>query len=169
MNLQQRKILARTVYFMCGLLIIAFLVILFSDSVVNNSSVDKNSSEQQFYFQRVSVGETALFRVNNDIVWVTRLSSIQKDSLKKLNRITVQHKTEGGAQCVILQEYCAINAATKEQGIQLRYTKAPPSQLPAKNIWVGGFVNPSTGAVYDLLGRAYLFQGDVDSLNIMAL
>jgi len=154
---------------MCALLVVAFFVVLFSDSFIKNDSAKLNANLKGSYYDSVGIGETVLLRVNRELVWVTRLNLQQKDSLKNLNATTIQHQTEGVLRCTISQEYCAIDASTKEQGIQLRYTKEPPSQLPAKNIWVGGFVNPSTGAVYDLLGRAYLFQGDVEVLRLMEL
>jgi len=54
---------------------------------------------------------------------------------------------------------CVVAAQTDRSGIEIRYTRERPPQLHHSVPWLGGFVNPTTGAVFDLLGRPYT-QGE---------
>jgi hypothetical protein len=43
-------------------------------------------------------------------------------------------------------------------GVLFSHTERAPPQLPRSVKWYGGFVDPSTGSVFDQLGRAYLMN-----------
>ena len=123
-------------------------------------SLDERASAQQF--EGLLVGESQLRRVNKQIVWVTYLSDIQKNNLASLTDAQVQLNNA----CDDAHQYCILLAETDRSGIQLQYTNTSPPQLPIELPWYGGFVNPANGAVYDLLGRAYVFQGTVEPLVV---
>ena len=45
-------------------------------------------------------------------------------------------------------------------GLDLSYTLKAPPQIPEEVPWEGGFVDPSSGSVFDLLGRSYSVTND---------
>jgi len=51
--------------------------------------------------------------------------------------------------------YCVLAATTNRDGVYLQYTLKEPPQLLVDTPWFGGFVDPDSGAIYDLIGRAY--------------
>lgn len=154
-----RKNLTRIVILLCAVVLFSFASILLNGTIFFVSpSVEKKSVHSSF--DDLIIGETKLRRVGKRVVWVTLLSAMQKSNMQQLTAGLVDHN-EG---CDLSQVYCVLLADTKQSGISLRYTAAAPPQLPNTVPWFGGFVNPTNGAVYDLLGRAYLYQGKVDVL-----
>ncbi len=102
-------------------------------------------------FDDVVIGQTAPRRVGSDKVWVTRLSSAQRNQINSINDFVIAPQ----AGCSLGAEVCVLGAATERSGIDVIYIAETPAQLPDSVPWFGGFVDPTTGAVFDRLGRAY--------------
>ena len=96
-------------------------------------------------------GETQLISYQGNRVWMTRVSNLQKQQLTMLSSLV--HQDTG---CDVSQETCFVQSETDRQGILLLYLKEKPDVLSKNQEWFGGFLNPATNAVYDLLGRGYL-------------
>lgn len=158
-----RKYLGRVVVLMCAVLVLSFITILLQGTLLQTAPdlSKQRESEQSDY--GLQLGQTAMRRLNGELVWISYLSTEQLADLDELT----SHVTDS-VGCDRTQNYCLLAAATERTGVQLQYTKKPPAQLPSDVPWVGGFVNPANSIVYDLLGRAYRFQGKVDSLVVLA-
>jgi hypothetical protein len=143
----RKVILTRLVVLLFIALAGAFIVVLFSSLV----SAPTASSDPQsiLRFADIQKGATGKRRIDGIPVWVSHLSSKQIDDLTRIKADVVD---DGGCQ---RKQYCIIDARTKQQGIDLSFTAQRPPQVPDTTAWLGGFVNPLNGAVYDLLGRAY--------------
>ncbi len=106
-------------------------------------------------FDDVELGETAMRRLLGQRVWATRLTPLLRRQLKELES-SIDSSSQG---CLAEQVLCVVAAQTDRSGIEIRYTRERPPQLHHSVPWLGGFVNPTTGAVFDLLGRPYT-QGE---------
>ena len=159
-----RKNLTKIVILMCAVLLMSFASILLNGTIffVSDSSNQTTTDE---YLDDLVTGQPELRRLNKKVTWVTRLSEIQKSNLARLTASQV----EFGAGCESIQEYCVLVAEIGLSGFNLRFTADSPPQLPSGLPWFGGFVNPINGSVYDLLGRAYLYQGRVDEIVSLEL
>ena len=102
-------------------------------------------------FDDVVISQTALRRDNGERVWVTRLSDRQRQQAKQLELLV----KDSGAGCNPQVIICVIRASTSRSGIELAFAESFPAQLNGGILWFGGFVDPTTGAVFDRLGRAY--------------
>lgn len=102
-------------------------------------------------FDDVEVGQTAPRRLGSQRVWVTRLSTQQRQEAKAVEPWLVNPE-EG---CAVTATLCVLPAGSNRAGIDIVYTLAPPKFLAPDIKWFGGFVDPTTGAIYDRLGRAY--------------
>lgn len=142
----QRSLLVKIVAALFSALFIAFLMVLFTSL---NSGSENNAGEQQNEFSDLAAGETGKRRYQRHSVWVTHLSESQKLVLAE----PATHLVDNGG-CTVSQ-YCLLKAATERDGIEISYSFMRPPQVPSDVPWQGGFVNPLSGAVYDLLGRAY--------------
>lgn len=112
----------------------------------NTKQVDNDNN----FFAGVPLGSTKLIRKSKQRFWISHLSKHQFKQLKNLSPWVEQ---EGF--CSNGSNYCAINADTESMGVILRFTQQKPPQLNTQTPWFGGFVNPVTSDVYDLLGRKY--------------
>lgn len=153
-----RKLLGRLVGAMSAMLAAAFLWVLFSGVFVAGSSVAHNND-----FSNILPGQTVMRRVNRQRVWVTLISDTQRRKLAQFNEGAVVR----GQGCDLTAAVCVISAATARAGIELRFVSEVPTSLAENLPWVGGFVNPNTGAVYDLIGRAYAFQAEARPLSVV--
>jgi hypothetical protein len=102
-------------------------------------------------FDNVVIGQTALRRLGSERVWVTRLSQSHVRQAADLNSLVVNPE----AGCKRSQVLCVISAKASRSGIDIVYLNDVPAQLPSGIDWHGGFVDPSSGGVFDFLGRAY--------------
>jgi len=125
------------------ILVLAFAVVLFTGIFE-----PKRGAPAQQPFSDVPIGATELRRYHGQRVWVTHLT----DSLA-FSRLDGFVDTAGS--CDRSQEFCVLLASTARQGVEFVFSHIAPAQLPADVPWMGGFINPSTGAVFDLLGRPY--------------
>lgn len=146
MAMSKRALLWQAIKFMFVLLAFAFMFVLFRSlggPSINSGSVDT--------YDDVVIGQTALRRNQNQRVWVTRLSDLQRQQLKQLDSLVKQ----ADAGCHVQTIVCVINASTQRSGIELAFSERAPAQLNGQVLWFGGYVDPTSGAVFDRLGRAY--------------
>lgn len=142
----QKETLKNVIKFMLLILIMGFLYVLISSTGGPRKQIDVDME-----FADIAMGQTAVRRVAGKKVWVTRLSSMQKNQIHSLN----SHMLDADAGCPLAVNVCVLLAATERSGIDIVFTADEPAQLPATVPWFGGFVDPTSGEVFDLMGRAY--------------
>ncbi len=145
--MDKRRVLWGTIRAMLLALVLGFLFILFRS--LSGPSI--TSSSAQSAFDNVVVGQTALRRSGRQRFWVTRISDSQRTQAKALSDWLV----DANAGCAVEQVLCVVHAESLRSGIDLVYSVKAPIQLPKEALWFGGFVDPSTGGVFDFMGRAY--------------
>lgn len=143
-----KSLLLRLIKVMFGLLIVAFAYILIVGIGGSNVPSSKDSGER---FASVAEGQSRLLRLQGKRVWLTRINDTQRAQLGLLG----EELSNPDSGCKILSKLCAVYSETAQSGINLSFSKSPPPQLPSTFAWFGGFVDPTTGATFDLLGRAY--------------
>lgn len=149
-SLNRRQWLSLAVRSMLIVLVLAFMFVFFrgiGGSTVSAPGADKENS----VVASLLLGQTGLRRFAGQRIWITRLSEAQRT---EANTVTPYLFSVIGG-CAIVKEFCSFSAATGQSGIELSFTELAPAQLPSQIPWFGGFVNPTNGAVYDRLGRAY--------------
>jgi len=142
----QTESLIRVIKAMFLVLVMGFVYVLFR-SLGGPSRVTTSEN----LFDDVVIGQTAARRLGNDKVWVTRLSSLHRNQASEVSG----HVRDANAGCQIVEDLCVLKAATQRNGIDIIFTANAPDQLPSSKPWYGGFVDPTTGEVFDRLGRAY--------------
>ena len=142
-----RTTLVNLVRAMFGALALVFVFVLLRSLGGPALSTSVNSP-----FDDVEIGETALRRYQGQRVWVSRLSPQLITMLRKIDAV-VEDKNSGCAPDVTL---CVVLAKTSVDGIEIRYSAKRPANIARSTPWAGGYVNPNTLAVFDLLGRAYI-------------
>lgn len=144
--MDKRFVLGGLIRGMLALLVLAFVFVLFRS--LSGPSLTSSSGA---IFDNVVIGQTALRRLANERVWVTRLSPTQVRQANELNAVVV----DALAGCRPSAVLCVLSAKSSRNGIDLVYIATPPAQLPRGLLWYGGFIDPATGGVFDFLGRAY--------------
>ena len=156
----RKSLLVKLVRIMFLMLVLAFVFVLLSSLKGPSLTTSVNSP-----FDDVEIGETTLRRYQGKRVWVTRLSPQLVQALESIDSLVVD-KAIG---CDPQQTLCAVMANTKTDGIEIRYSANRPANVSRSTPWAGGFIDPTTGAIFDVLGRAYLlqhftaFNTDIDS------
>ena len=143
-----KTLLLRLIKVMFGLLIVAFAYILIVGIGGSNVPSSKDSGER---FAAVTEGQSRLLRLDSGRAWLTRISDTQRTQLSLLG----EELANPDSGCEIASKLCAVYSETSQSGINLSFSASPPPQLPSAFGWFGGFVDPTTGATFDLLGRAY--------------
>jgi len=147
--------------FIC--LFLAFGWIYFYGLTSNQSQTSTFKEEEiNELFQNVAVGRVVSRRFKGQQVLVVHLSSKQRSQIESLNESVIQ--PESG--CDLNKVYCVLTATTERDGVYLQYTLKEPPQLLAGTLWLGGFVDPSSGAIYDLIGRGYQQNKDKSVISI---
>lgn len=123
------------------------LVLLFTFILFKGFSVSQSFDEQSNAFSKVAKGETQKIYVEKRWVWASRLNQQQQQTLQQRNSNQQLNCCE--------PNLCVVATATERAGIDLVFTQKRPPQLSDVESWVGGFVNPNSGVVYDLSGLAY--------------
>lgn len=149
---------------MAVLALVIFIFILLNGTLGFNPLTDAHQQASKIT-DEIDPGATQLRRGQGQLNWVSHLNAEQLTELAGYAATEV--RLDSG--CSISSQYCVLSAETGQTGIQFRFSESAPPQVPVDLPWSGGFVNPINGAVYDLLGRAYQFQGDVDSMTIIPL
>jgi len=113
-------------------------------------------------------GTTQLKRISNKRYWISHFSDYQLTLYKSKaeneldwsncdpeitnqlhgNPNVPEHNTK-------LYKYCAILAETNRTGVLIRYVQIRPIELGSDSLWLGGFINPNNGNIFNLLGRKY--------------
>ena len=141
-----KELLIRLVRTMFLILVLAFVFVLLRS--LGGPSLTTSVASP---FDDVEIGETAIRRYQGQRVWVTRFSSQLRRELKAVDAVVINPHTG----CKPSKPLCAVLALTDVDGIEIRYSLARPAAIKRSVAWIGGFVNPNSGAAFDLLGRAY--------------
>ncbi len=157
-----RVVLVRLVAVMALIVVCAFLFILLKGTLGSGLQTNASNSSDELV-HNLALGETALRRDDAQLFWVSRLTTEQTNELSLFSDSIVQ--LDSG--CLLESQICILSSQTERSGVQLRFVEQAPIQLPSDTPWTGGFVNPNDGAVYDLIGRPYRFQGEVRSLKVV--
>jgi len=127
--------------------LLAFLLYVLFSSLSGPSNIVSGVN----LYDDVMIGQTAKRRDGPNRVWVTRLSKVQLSYHGQLNEFVVAPNSGCDKERVL----CVILAKTARSGIDVVYSATSPDGFPAGVPWYGGFVDPSTGEMFDLFGRAY--------------
>ena len=168
--MSKRNFLSITVasLFTCLVLVFAWVFFngLFINSVNDSSqSADESKDKVLELFSGVSPGQTKLNRYQGNVVWLVHLSQRQLLQVRTLDSYVLD-KASG---CDIEHLFCALSARTNRDGISIKFTQQAPPQLAVGTPWFGGFVDPSTSEIYDLIGRAYQQNKDQKVVEIQTL
>ena len=150
-----RSSLRKLVALMFSVLLAAFIFVLIGGWRLEGFGSNGNSSGSLTEFSDVAIGQTLLRRYQSKRVWVSRLADTQRRQLASINPFLL----EPSSGCPSNATLCVLLAVSPTQSFDLSYSLAPPPQLPSDTPWHGGFVDPTTGVVYDLLGRVYRIAG----------
>jgi len=162
--MNNRTFLIAAVSSLFACLFLAFAWIFFNGVFSKpNSSVANDKVVE--VFESVPVGEAVVRRYKNKAVWVVHLSSKQIVDVKLANDYVIAPK-QG---CDLTRLYCVLEANTERDGVKLQFTYNEPPQLESGTPWFGGFVDPSNGSIYDLIGRAYKQNKDQSNKVIKQL
>lgn len=153
--MERRQVLEHLVIAMLAIAFLAFIYVSFRSL---SSGVDSEPEQ----LQNVHKGQTAMRRMDGRRVWISHLSDGQKTALQAFSEDTVVVDTG----CPLTARYCIVDAATKRVGVELVYSSERPSVMLKSKAWEGGFIDPDSGAIYDLLGRAYQAQAESRLLEI---
>ena len=146
MNNINRAVLAKVVGLMLLVLVIGFLFILF-----NSLNTKTNTTQPKLpnsAFSQLKPGDTVLARHKGQRVWVSNISATQLLSLQDLTPFVKKESA-----CDLLQSLCGLKAKSLRDGVELVYQTQKPDHLSEELSWPGGFIDPATGLVYDLIGR----------------
>lgn len=142
--IKQKLTLLIKAMFLC--LLFGFAYVLLRSTGGPNTVTNTNT-----VFDDISTGQTAARRINSERVWVTRLSNAHRVQAQELD----QHVLDPSLGCQPADDLCVLKSSTDRNGIHITFTTTAPAQLSADVPWFGGFIDPTTGEVFDRLGRAY--------------
>lgn len=156
-QLLTRARLKRLVQILFLTLIGAFVFVLLSG--IFGRSINQQSDAQI----NLSPGETSVVRIQGQRAWATRLSPLLVQQCAENSAFLV----DSFSGCSSDLEYCFIAMQTQRAGVDIRFVEAKPFTLGEEVPWCGGFVDPGTEVVFDLLGRAYANAHRVEALPIL--
>ncbi|MEM7358020.1 MAG: hypothetical protein AAF431_02865 [Pseudomonadota bacterium] len=159
---QRRASLLRAVKIMFALLGLALFYVLIS-SLGGEAGRKQQSSSVEF--DDIAPGQTVGRRINGQAAWISRISGQQRQDLISLQPYLLD-PTSG---CPVSVPVCALSASGARDGIQISYSKKAPPQLPRDAAWYGGFVDPASGTIFDLLGRAYRLGRESDQQTMQQI
>lgn len=154
---KRRQILKRATLGCLLVIACAFFYVIFQ-GLLWSPKLNKEEAYQGF-----SIGETRLIRHKSQRYWVTKLSDQQRKALSELAKF-VHIKSD----CTPTSVICELDAKSQRSGVLVQHVLQKPAQLPSENLWFGGFVDPATKGVYDLLGRGYLSNPSVAIKSLSA-
>lgn len=152
--MNRRQWLSRLVRIMLLMLVLGFFLVLLSSLRGGYNATSDTATKQganNDLFSQVAAGQTKMQRYQGRRVWVTRLDQALRDQLEALNPELSQIR-QG---CSLQSKFCLVDASTNTSGVELVFSLASPAQLRSGRVWLGGFINPTNGQLYDRLGRAY--------------
>lgn len=143
----QRRLLKKAVTVGFSLIGLAFIVILvlslggYQPPVTPFANIPKGQTEKQWH--------------QGQRVWVTRLNKAQKNQL-------------GANNPCIDGELCIVSATTQREGIEIVFARTKPLQIESNDPWLGGYIDPTNGNVYDLGGVA-IYPKNGTQLELLGL
>ena len=140
-----QALLIRLIKAMFTLLIVAFLYV----ALVGTFQSPAGQGSASTAYSEVAPGQTQLQRKSGQRVWVTR---VNPDLLTQL--FTLNEWVAAG-ECELRLGFCVLVTDTARDGVYLRYSQTRPAVLASTVPWLGGFIDPTSGAVFDPLGRPY--------------
>ena len=152
--MNKRKVLSLSVAGLFAILFIAFAWVYINGlTSISQSSKTKSVSVNDVpkLFKNVGEGQIVLRRYKNQAVWLLHLNKDQLQEVSQLNDYVIDQD----AGCDLSRPFCVLSASTSRDGINLHYTDQEPPQLLNGTPWYGGYVDPTTGSIYDFVGRAY--------------
>ena len=150
--MNKRKVLSLCVAGLFAVLILAFAWVYISGlTSISQSNETKSVNDVPKLFKNVAQGQIVLRRYKNQAVWLLHLTKGQLNEVSQLNEYVIDQE----AGCELSSPFCVLSALTNRDGINLHYTDQEPPQLLNGIPWYGGYVDPTTGAIYDFVGRAY--------------
>ena len=150
--MNKRKALSLSVAGLFAILFIAFAWVYINGlTSISQSSKTNTAKNVSKLFKNVAQGQIVLRRYKNQAVWLLHLSKGQLHEVSQLSDYVIDQD----AGCDLSSSFCALSALTNRDGINLHYTRQEPPQLLNGTPWYGGYVDPTTGALYDFVGRAY--------------
>lgn len=152
--MNRRRFLSIVVAGLFLLLLLAFVWIFFTGIGVATVKTSGEVSLNSLY-DNISQGQSVLRRYKKQLVWVTHINDFQRQQAAELD----EHLLDVTSGCQISQPYCVLSAVTLRDGINIQFSQHAPAQLPAAVPWLGGFVDPISGKLYDLFGRGYRING----------
>ena len=159
---QRRDSLQRAVKIMFALLGLALFYVLISGL---GGEAGRQQQSSSLELDDIAPGQTVGRRIDGQPAWVTRISGQQRQDLMSLQ----PYLLDPANGCAVAVPVCALSASGARDGIQISYSKQAPPQLPRDAAWYGGFVDPASGAIFDLLGRAYRLGGDSDQQTMQPI
>jgi len=161
-SFNQRKWLLRLTALISIAFLVSFFYIFIRGLIWSPNSIDNRLDLSAV---QLSLGTSDIFQFSGKRVWLTRFSEKQHEQLRNMNEFVYQ---EGGCDLGEIntekESYCMLQVETQIQGVIIRYISERPHSLSKDTPWVGGFINPADGAIYDLSGRLYK-QILIDSEN----
>ena len=112
----------------------------------------------------IAAGSARLESWNGTPVWVVNRSDEQLGALGALSGYVAKAAPADASpvtnpQRSLKRRYGIYLAETRRPGILVQYTRERPGSLGARTPWFGGFVDPSSGAAFDVAGRPYRATG----------
>lgn len=143
---KRRQILKRATITCLLLIVFVFLYVIFQ-GLLWSPNLSKEEAYKDF-----SEGETRLVRNQQQRYWVTKISERQRQQFLQLG----QFVHSNNEVCYRESSICEIDARSQRSGVLIQFVIQRPAQLPSNNLWFGGYIDPASGAVYDIFGRGYL-------------
>ena len=145
---------------MFGLLLLAFVFV----SLKSLSGAESENFRQQgLNVEQLPLGQPTLQLVDGRRLWITRLSD-QQSRDAALNKPFLIDDSQSG--CSPQQAICALSATAAKHSVDIVFSRTAPPQLSDQVNWRGGFVDPTTGGVFDLLGRPYRLRRASDQQRL---
>jgi len=117
-------------------------------------------SEERIHVGSIPEGSGRLASWDGGRVWIVHRSPRQVEALEADDGASPA--PGGGTPAPVDNEYRSVDrrygvylASTDRPGILIQYTRSRPDRLEAGRSWDGGFVDPASGALFDLAGRPY--------------
>ena len=167
--MNKRQVLTKSVASLFFILLITFCWIIFKGAtsalnpeVEGKSNSHPHNSPQHPLFEGLQAGQTVLRRHQRQLVWVIAVDEKTQTQGLLLNGFLL----DPNSGCNLDQPFCVLKASTAIDGVNVQFTSQEPSQLANKTPWFGGFVDPTSGELYDLFGRAYAMNKRQEILSL---
>jgi len=102
-------------------------------------------------WQDIVPGTAQMIRRGRDYIWAVRYADVEAGPFSELTDFVAadEHTCDPN-----IHQACEFSGSTGD-GIIIRYVEQRPSTLAIDIPWFEGFVDPTSGALYDRFGRQY--------------